>query len=70
MFKRLLTSSKLSALTRSIIAIIADRLHNGRSLDSKAKMELPDDFFEHLCKSDGWDPKKYRSIQAQNNKNL
>jgi radical SAM superfamily enzyme YgiQ (UPF0313 family) len=65
MLKRLLTSSKLSALTRSMIAVIADRLQNGSSLDSHAKMALPDGFFEHLCKSDDWDPEKYRFIQNQ-----
>jgi anaerobic magnesium-protoporphyrin IX monomethyl ester cyclase len=66
MFKRILVSSKWSALVKSMVAIMADQLQNGRAKDSSEKMNLPSDFFEHFCESDDWDPIKYRTIQKKN----
>lgn len=65
LLKRLLVVSKWSALTKGVIAIMVNRLRNGNSLDSNERMELPLGFFEHLCKSDDWNPEKYRLIQNQ-----
>ena len=66
--KRILKESKFSSLVKGVVALLADRLHNGSSKHSKVDMVLPKDFFEDFCQSDDWDQEAYKKAHNGNGK--
>ena len=62
MLKKILEKSRWSSLARGALAVFAEHLRNRELKSSKKPIKLPDGFFEHFCRSDGWDPKLYASL--------
>ncbi len=64
--RNLLKESKWMSLVKGVVALLADRLQNGSSKDSKDKMILPADFFDNFCQEDGWDMESYKKARLTN----
>jgi hypothetical protein len=64
LLKKILKKSRWSSLARGALAVFAEHLRNRDLKSSKKPIKLPDGFYEHFCRSDGWDEEKYAAVRG------